>query len=81
MYVDNAVVRRLTGGKQRFPAQRRALERLHIKYRLADNGEPLVRPEDLDPKHKPVKQRKEPRWGDWENNFAAQRKGLPAPAS
>jgi hypothetical protein len=78
MYVDNTVVRRVSGDKMRFKAQCRALDRLGIRYRLADNGEPLVRPEDLDPKMKTAT-RKEPRWDRLENSNAKRR--IPAAAT
>jgi hypothetical protein len=47
MFLIRADLHRLTG-KQRFSAQRRALDRLGIRYTLAATGEPLVREESLD---------------------------------
>lgn len=60
MFLPREAVCRLTG-KKRFAAQRRALDRLRIAYRVADTGEPLVREVDLD--GEPNKRRNGgPRW-------------------
>lgn len=54
-------VRRLAGGRKRFAAIRKALDSLGIPYRVAKDGEPLVRPESLDAT--PIKARNRgPRW-------------------
>lgn len=50
----------LVTGKVRPSAQCRALDRMMIEYRLADNGFPLVRAEALDDDGKSV--RRAPRW-------------------
>jgi hypothetical protein len=58
-------VQRLTG-KVRFAAQRRALDRLRIRYRTAANGEPLVSVATLD--ESPRRGRNhEPNWEGWSN--------------
>ena len=60
MFLTSADVIRLTG-KQRFSAQRRALDALGITYTVALTGEPLVREGDLDAA--PEKRRNRgPRW-------------------
>jgi hypothetical protein len=48
MFLSVDEVVRLTG-KLRYSAQRRALNRLGIRYTTAATGEPLVRIEALDP--------------------------------
>lgn len=48
MFLSGAEVIRLTG-KLRYSAQRRALNKLGIRYTTAATGEPLVRLEALDP--------------------------------
>lgn len=60
-FLTPAELERLTGGRKRFAAQRRALDRLSIRYITAANGEPLVRASDLDAKPRPA-QRSGPRW-------------------
>lgn len=47
MFLTAADVERLTG-KVRFSAQRRALDRLGVRYKVADTGEPLVLVDALD---------------------------------
>ena len=49
-FLPAADVVRLTGGRERFSAQRRALDRMGIRYTVAANGEPLVRVDALDGK-------------------------------
>jgi hypothetical protein len=58
MFLTVADLRRLTG-RSRYSAQRRALDRLGIRYTTAATGEPLVRIEALD--GKPA-QARSPRW-------------------
>lgn len=60
-FLPAADVVRLTGGRERFSAQRRALDRMGIRYTVAANGEPLVRVDALDGKPRAA-QRSGPRW-------------------
>ena len=57
-FLAPADVQRLTG-RSRFSAQRRALDRLGIRYVTAATGEPLVRTESLDVKGEAARG---PRW-------------------
>jgi hypothetical protein len=68
MFLTAADVARLTK-RTRFAAQRRALDRLRIRYRVAADGEPLVRQADLDerPRHG---RNHEPNWEGWPNVVA-----------
>lgn len=61
MFLTPDELERLTGGRKRFSAQRRALDRMGIRYITAANGEPLVKTADLDAKPRPA-QRTGPRW-------------------
>lgn len=47
-YASAETVKRLTGGKVKAKAQCRALIRLGIRFRPADDGYPLVLERDLD---------------------------------
>lgn len=60
-FLPPADVVRLTGGRTRYSAQRRALDRMGIRYTVAANGEPLVRADALDAKPRAA-QRSGPRW-------------------
>ena len=46
-------IHRVTG-KRRFKAQRRALDRLGIRYAVAASGEPIVRPDAVDDQGRPA---------------------------
>lgn len=59
MFLPRHDVERLTGC-QRFAAQRRALDRLGIRYTLAATGEPLVREEEFAAAN--AQRRHGPRW-------------------
>ena len=61
MFLTPDELERLTGGRKRFSAQRRALDRMGIRYVTAANGEPLVRADALDAKPRAA-QRSGPRW-------------------
>jgi hypothetical protein len=60
MFLSPADLSRLTG-RTRYAAQRRALDRLGIRYTLAATGEPLVREDALDGSGKPARN-SGPRW-------------------
>ena len=60
MFLTPAELARLTG-RTRYSAQRRALDRLGIRYLLAATGEPLVRQADLDGSGKAARN-SGPRW-------------------
>jgi hypothetical protein len=60
MFLSAGDLERLTG-RSRFAAQRRALDRLGIRYTVAATGEPLVRVVDLDGGSKAARNRG-PRW-------------------
>jgi hypothetical protein len=59
VFLPSEAVQRLTGRK-RYKAQRKALDRLGIRYTQAATGEPLVRDEALDAR--PVRGRNAIRW-------------------
>lgn len=61
MFLTPDDVARLTC-RTRYAAQRRALDRLKIRYVVAQNGAPLVREADLDGSHRPARNRHEPRF-------------------
>jgi hypothetical protein len=47
VFVAPEVLQRLTG-RVRYSAQRKILDERRIRYIVAESGEPLVRPDDLD---------------------------------
>jgi hypothetical protein len=70
IFIPREDVERLTGRKK-FTAQRRALDRLGIRYVKAADGEPLVRVETLDPSPPKERRRTEPNWALFEEQRVA----------
>lgn len=61
-FLSREAVKRLTGGKVKYHAQRAALDRLGIRYTRTETGEPLVRESDLDAPSKRGVRNVGPRW-------------------
>ena len=61
-FLSREAVRRLTGGKVKYHAQRAALDRLGIRYTRNEAGEPLVRETDLDAPSQRGARNVGPRW-------------------